>query len=96
MTKDMSFNIGIYDTTDVFVDAVNLFGKIALNNKKSKIITGSQEIHKLCWRKYLVEITKSSNVSVLEIIPLTNLQKYTNKDLFVNFVTRIKSFRSAI
>ena len=36
MTKDMSFNIGIYDTIDVFVDAVNLFGKIAWNKKNLK------------------------------------------------------------
>ena len=43
--------------------------------------------------EYLVEVTKSSNVSVSEIIPLTKLQRYANNDLFVNNVSRIKSVR---
>ena len=41
-------------------------------------------------------VTKSSNVSVPEIIPLTKLQRYPNNDLFVNVVSRIKSVKSAI
>ena len=43
-----------------------------------------------------MEVTKSSNVSVPEIIPLTKLQKYANNDLFVNVVSRIKSVKSAL
>ena len=31
-----------------------------------------------------MEVTKSSNVSVREIIPLTKSQKYADNDLFVN------------
>ena len=44
----------------------------------------------------MLEVTKSSNVSVPEIIPLTKLQKYANNDLFVNFVSRINSFKSEL
>ena len=61
----------------------NLFGKRALKKSKLIIRTGSRKTHELCWRKDLVEITKSSNVSVPEIIPLTKLQKYEKYDLFV-------------
>ena len=43
-----------------------------------------------------MELTKSSNVSVPEIIPLTKLQKYTNNDIFVSFVSGIKSVKSAL
>ena len=42
------------------------------------------------------EVTKSSNVSVPEIIPLTKIQKYAKNDLFENVVSRIKSFKSAL
>ena len=42
-----------------------------------------------------MEVTKSSNVSVPEIIPLTKIQKYANNDLFVNFVSIIKSVKSS-
>ena len=64
--------------------------------KRLKIRTGAREKHELCWRKYLVEVTKSSNVDVLEIIPLAKLQKYANNDLFLNVVTIIKSVNSAL
>ena len=94
--KDTIFNRGISITTSVLVDAANIFGKIALNNKKFKIRTGARETHESCWRKYLVEVKKSSNVSVPEIIPLTKLQKYTNNDLFVNVFSIIKSVKSAL
>ena len=43
-----------------------------------------------------MEVTKSSNVNVLEVIPLAKLQKYANNDLFLNVVTIIKSFNSAL
>ena len=43
-----------------------------------------------------MEVTKSSNVSVPEIIPLTNFQKYANNAIFVNVVSRIKSFKLAL
>ena len=43
-----------------------------------------------------MEVTKSSNVSVPEIIPLTKLLKYANNDIFVNVVSRIKSVKSAL
>ena len=35
-------------------------------------------------------------MSVPEIIPLTQLQKYANNDIFVNVVFRIKSGKSAL
>ena len=43
-----------------------------------------------------MEVTKSSNVSVPEIIPVTKLQKYANNDLFAKKKTRIKSVKSAL
>ena len=43
-----------------------------------------------------MEVTKSSNVSVTEIIPLTKLQKYANNYLFVNLVSIIKSVKSEL
>ena len=43
-----------------------------------------------------MELTKSSNVSDPEIIPLTKLQTYANNDLFLNVVSKIKSVKSAI
>ena len=43
-----------------------------------------------------MKVTKSSNVSVSDIVPLANLQKYAKNGLFVNVFTRIKSFKSAI
>ena len=74
IVKAISFNGGISGTTDVLVDAGNIFGKRALKKNKFKIITGAQETHELCWRIYLVEVTKSSNISVPETIPVTKLQ----------------------
>ena len=62
--KAISFNWVIYSTTDVLVDAANIFGKRALEKNEFKIRTGAQETHEQCWQKYLVEVTKSSNVSV--------------------------------
>ena len=96
MMKDISFNGGIYGTTAVIVDEDNLFGKRSLKKNIFKIRFGARETHELCWRKDSVEITKSSNVSVPEIIPLTRLQKYTNNDLFVNVVSRINSVKSEL
>ena len=61
-----------------------------------KIRTGSQETHALYWRKYLAEVTKSSNVSVPEIIPLTKIQKDANNDIFAHVVSIIKSVQSAL
>ena len=72
--KTVSFNGGISVTTSVLVDAVNIF-----RNRSSKIInfkikTGARETHKVCWRKDLLKVKKTSNVSVPEIIPLTKLK----------------------
>ena len=35
-------------------------------------------------------------MSILEIIPLTKLQRYAKNDLFVNVVSRIKSVKPSI
>ena len=43
-----------------------------------------------------MEVTKSSNVSVPEIIPLNKLQRYANNDIFVSFVSVIKSVKSTL
>ena len=43
-----------------------------------------------------MEVTKPSNVSVSDIIPLTKQQRYANNDLFVNVVSSIKSVKPAI
>ena len=43
-----------------------------------------------------MEVTKSSNVNVPEIIPLTKFQRYAKNDLFVNIVSRIDSVKPAI
>ena len=75
IVKAIIFNWRIYGTTSVPVDALNIFGKRALKKNRFKIRTGARETHELCWRKDLAEVTKSSNVSVKEIIPLTKLQK---------------------
>ena len=63
ISKAISFYGGISGTTDVLVDAVNIFGKRALKkrNPKSEL---EHEKNELCWRKYSVEVTKSSNVIV--------------------------------
>ena len=53
------------------------------------------ERHESCWRKDLAEVTKSSNVSVPEIIQLTKLQMYANNDIFVTVVSRINSVNTA-
>ena len=92
----MSFNGCIFGITAVLVDAEILFGRRALNKTNLKIRTGSQETHELCWWKYSVEVTKSSNVSVPKIIQLTKLQRYANNDLFVIVISRIKSVKIAI
>ena len=73
IVKGISFNGGISRTAAVIVDAANIFGKRTLKKNKSKIRTGAWETHELCCRKYLVEVTKSKNESVQEIIPLTKL-----------------------
>ena len=96
IVKSISSNGDIYGNTTVLVDKKNIFSKRALKRKKLKIRTGAQETHELLWRKYLVEVTNSSNVSVPEIIPLTKLQKYANNDIFVNVLSRIKSVKSAL
>ena len=80
--KDIIFNEGISSTTDILVDLVSLFVKISLKINKFKIRTGARETHELCWRKYLVEVIKSSNVSAPENIQQTKLQRYTKNDLF--------------
>ena len=86
IVEAISFNGGLSVTTAVLVDATNIFGKISLNKKRFKIRTGARKTHELFWRKDLVEVTKSSNVSVPENISLTKLQKYADNDLFENFV----------
>ena len=43
-----------------------------------------------------MEVTKSSNASVPEIISLTKLQKYANNGIFVNVVSKIESVTSAL
>ena len=40
-----------------------------------------------------MEVTKSSNVIVPEIIPLNKLQRYAKNDIFVNVVSRINSVK---
>ena len=96
IVRAKSFNGVISGTTSVLVDAAIIFGKIFLKKNKFKIRTGAGETHELCQRKYLVEVTKSSNVSVQKIIPLTKLQKYANNDLFVNVVSIIKLAKSEL
>ena len=59
IVKAISFNGGISSTTDVLVDEDNIFGKRALKKNRFKIRTGARATHELCWRKYLVEVTKS-------------------------------------
>ena len=96
IVKAIGFNGGTYGSRYVLVDAENIFGKRALKKINFKIKTGARETHKVCWRKDSVEVTKSSNVSVPEIIPQTKLQRYANNDLFVNVVSSINSVKSAI
>ena len=38
-----------------------------------------------------MEVTKSSNVNVTEMIQLTKLQRYAKNDIFVKVLSRIKS-----
>ena len=71
--KSIGFKGGIYGTMNVLVDAANLFGNRYLKNK-IKIGTVVQETHELFWQKDSMEVTKSSNVSVQNIIPLTKIQ----------------------
>ena len=96
IVKAVSFNGGISGTTTILVDAKNNFVKRALERINFKIITVARETHDVCWRKYLAEVKKSSNVSIPEIILLTKLQGYANNDLFVNVVSLIKSVKPAI
>ena len=87
IVKDISFSGGIPGTTAVLVDAKKIFGKRALNKNKFKIRTGARETYELCWHKDSVEATKSSNVSVPEIIPLN----YANNDLYVEKIQNLVS-----
>ena len=95
IVKAISFNGTISGTTAFFYQA-NLFGKRTLKKTNFKIRTGERETHKVCWRKDSVEVTKSLNVIVPEIIQLTKIQMHANNDLFVNVVSRIKSSKPAI
>ena len=65
-------------TTDVLVDAENIFCKIVLKKKKFKIRNEAQKTHALFWQKDLVEVTKSSTVSIQETIPQTKQQNMQN------------------
>ena len=94
--KDISYNGGVSDTTAVLVDVSNLFGKRILKKINFKIKTGAQEKNELCWRKTLVEVTNSSNISVTDFIQLTKLQRNANNDIFVNVIARIKSDKLAL
>ena len=94
--RDIGFNGVIYGTTAVCIDAGNLFGNISLKKINIKIRTGAWETHELCWRKYLVEVRKSYDMSVPGFIQQTKLQKYSNNNLFVNVVYRIKSAKQAL
>ena len=96
IVKAVSFNGGVFGTTDALVDAANLFGNIHLKKNKFNIRIGVQETHELFWQKYSAEVTKSSNVSIPKNIPLTKLQKYANNDIFANVVSRTKSVKSAL
>ena len=96
IVKAISFNGSISGTTDFLVDAANLFEKRYLKKKRLKTRTGAQGTHESCWQKDSMVVTKSSNVSVPEIIPLTKLQKYANNYIFVNVVSIIDSVKSAL
>ena len=82
--KAISFNEGISVTTDALVDVANIFGEIFLKKINIKIRSVARETHEVCWKKDLAEVTKSSSVSVPEIIPLTKLQRYAKNDLFTS------------
>ena len=62
--KAISFNGGISVTTYILIYETNVFGKRASKKINPKIKTGARETHEVCWQKYLVEVTKPSNVSV--------------------------------
>ena len=94
--KAISINEVISGTTAVLFDATNLFDKRSLKKINFKIKTGAQETNEVCSRKDLVELTKSSNVSVTEIVQLTKLQRYSNNDIFLNVVSRINSVKPAL
>ena len=57
IVRAIIFNEGISGTTDVLVDAANLFGKRASNKINFKIRTGSRETHEVCWRKDSVVVS---------------------------------------
>ena len=63
IVMSVGFNGDISVTAAVLVHAEIIFGKRDLK-KKIIIRTGARETHEVCWRRYLVEVTKSSNVSV--------------------------------
>ena len=94
--KDISFNCDISGTTDVLVVVENIFCKRVLKKINFKAKAGAHETHEVCWQEDLVEVTKSSNVSVPEMIQLAKLQSYANNDIFVNVVSIIKSFKPSL
>ena len=90
------FYRGISGTTFVLVDGKNLFGNISLKKINLKTRTRARETHEVFWQKYLIGVTKSSNVSVPNNISLNKLQRYANNYLFKNYVSRNKSVKIAI
>ena len=72
------------------------FAKRGLNKINFKINTESGETNKVCWRKYSMQVKKSSNFSDPEIIYQAKLQKYENNDLFVRVVSIFKSVYTAL
>ena len=96
IVRSIGFNVGISGTTAVLVDAEIIFGKRDLKKTSFKIRTGARDTHEAWWWKDLAEVTKSSNVSVPEIILLNKLQRYAKNDIFVNVVSRIESVKLPI
>ena len=62
--KAVSFNGGISGTTAVLVGVANIFGKRSIKKIDFKIRTGARETHEVFQRIDLVEVTKSSHISV--------------------------------
>ena len=50
IAKGVSFNCGIFGTTDVLVNEAALFGKRPLKKINFKIKTGAREKHEICWQ----------------------------------------------
>ena len=90
------FNGDISGNTAVLVDAANIFENRALKKINPKIRTEAAETHEAFWQTDSVQVTKSSNASVPQIIPLNKLQRSAKKYLFVNVVYRIESAKPAI